>query len=105
MVLKVVQITLEEDFLVAVMGLSKLTNEKMLVMNYTLEKKDLNEAVITALLDTFPEPYSLIGEKGKKPEIPDTFQTRRFVKVLEEKHYISSWSESKKGIRINTKLK
>ena len=52
-----------------------------------------------------PGKYKEIAEKGKKPEIPNNEHTLKLVKTLKEKAYISSYSESKKGIRVNTKLK
>lgn len=105
LVLKVVQITLDSEFLIKVLSLSRMTNEKILVINYTLEKNDLSEEIISNMLCTLPEPYSSIADKGKKPEIPDTYQTRRLAETLKKRNYISSYSETKKGIRVNTKLK
>ena len=87
------------------MSLSNKTDEKMVVLNYTLEKNDFDEAAITALLNTLPGKLKEIAEKGKKPELPDTPETKRLVELLKAKDYISSFSESKNGIRVNTKLK
>ena len=105
LVLKVVQITLDSEFIIKVLSLSRMTNEKILVINYTLEKNDLSEEIISNMLCTLPEPYSSIADTGKKPEIPDTYQTRRLAETLKKRNYISSYSETKKGIRVNTKLK
>ena len=46
-----------------------------------------------------------IAEKGKKPEIPKNDGSNRLVRILDERKYISSYSETKNGIRVNTKLK
>ena len=104
-ILKVKEIGLAYEFLLKVMSLSNKTDEKMVVLNYTLEKNDFDEAAITALLNTLPGKLKEIAEKGKKPELPDTPETKRLVEFLKAKDYISSFSESKNGIRVNTKLK
>lgn len=104
-ILKVKEIGLAYEFLLKVMLLSNKTDEKMVVLNYTLEKNDFDEAAITALLNTLPGKLKEITEKGKKPELPDTPETKRLVELLKAKDYISSFSESKNGIRVNTKLK
>ena len=104
-ILRVDQLPLEPDILIKAMSLSKMTNEKIMVLNYTLEKNSLDELLISSLLRTLPEPYSNIAGKGKKPELPDTYQVRRLVEILKSCNYISSYSKTKKGIRVNTKLK
>ena len=99
------EIMLDKDFLLKVMKLTKMKDERMRVLNYTLEKNVFDEDVITAFIETLPFPYKYIAEKGKKPEIPNNEESWRLVKVLKERDYISSYSEAKKGIRVNTKLK
>jgi hypothetical protein len=74
-------------------------------MNYALEKNDYAEDAFSAFLKTLPYPYKYIVEKGKKPKLPDTSEAWRLVRILETKVYISSYSKTKKGIRVNTKLK
>ena len=104
-ILKVKEIGLAYEFLLKVMSLSNKTDDKIEVLNYTLEKNDFDEAAITAFLNTLPGKLKEIAEKGKKPELPDTPETKRLVEILKAKDYISSFSESKNGIRVNTKLK
>lgn len=104
-VLRLKEIGLDFDFLLEVMKLSNKGEDKLVVLNYTLEKNYFDEAAITAFINTLPGKYKEIAEKGKKPELPDTPETRRLVELLKEKDYISSFSESKNGIRVNTKLK
>ena len=96
---------LNKDFLLKVMRLTNMPDERLRVMNYTLEKNVFDEDVITALIETLHLPYKYIAEKGKKPELPNNEESWRLVKVLKERDYISSYSETKKGIRVNTKLK
>jgi len=104
-VLRQKEIGLDFKFLLKVMSMTNKTEDKVVVLNYTLEKNDFDEASITAFLNTLPGKYKEIAEKGKKPELPDTPETKRLVVLLKEKDYISSFSVSKNGIRVNTKLK
>lgn len=99
------EVTLDFNILLKVMSLTKKTDMKLHVLNYTLEKNDFVEDTITTFLNTLPYPYKYIAEKGKKPELPNTAEDWRLVRTLEAKGYISSYSETKKGIRVNTKLK
>lgn len=99
------EITLTTDFLLKVMRLTNMPDVRLRVMNDTLEKNVFNEDVITAFIETLHLPYKYIAEKGKKPELPNNEESWRLVKVLKERDYISSYSETKKGIRVNTKLK
>jgi hypothetical protein len=99
------EIKLDVDFLLKVMKLTNLTGERLKVLNYTLEKNSFDEDLITAFIKTLHFPYKCIAEKGKKPEIPSDEESWRLVKLLKDNDYISSYSETKKGIRVNTKLK
>lgn len=99
------EIMLDKDFLLNVMKLTKMKDDRLRVLNYTLEKNVFDEDVITAFIETLPFPYKFIAEKGKKPEIPNNEESWRLVRVLKARDYISSYSETKKGIRVNTKLK
>lgn len=99
------EIKLDVNFLLKVMKLTNLTGERLKVLNYTLEKNSFDEDLITAFIKTLHFPYKYIAEKGKKPEIPNDEESWRLVKLLKDNDYISSYSETKKGIRVNTKLK
>jgi len=99
------EVTVSTNFLLKVMKLTKMTDERLRVLNYTLEKNVFDEDVITAFVETMHIPFKYIAEKGKKPEIPNDEESWRLVRVLKERDYISSYSETKKGIRVNTKLK
>jgi hypothetical protein len=99
------EILLEGDLLVKTMSLSTLTEEKICVIGRVLARTEIREDVITDLLNTLPIPYKYMAEKGKKPEIPNTESTRTLVGILKNKGYISTFSETDKGIRVNTKMK
>lgn len=99
------EVILKESFLLKVMRHTRLEGERMNVLNYTLEKKAFNEDVITSFLESLPYPYKHIAEKGKKPVIPGDAESLRLVNILKNRNFISSYSKTKKGIRVNTKLK
>ena len=99
------EINLDISFLLKVMKLTKKSGERLRVLNNTLEKNDFDEEMITAFIETLHYPYKNIAEKGKKPEIQNDEESWRLAKILKGKDYISSYSETKNGIRVNTKLK
>ena len=99
------EVSLDVDFLLKVLRYSNQDHERIIVINYTLEKNQLAEEYVTALVETLPVPYKYIAEKGKKPELPNDDNTIRLVKTLERIRYISSYTVSDKGVRIYTKLK
>ena len=104
-VLSVVELSLDESFLLKVMELATLTDKKIRVLNYTLNKNTFNENTITLFLKTLPLPYKTIAEKGKKPELPNNEQVKQLLCVLKQLDYISSYSENRKGFKVYTKLK
>ena len=99
------EINLDMSFLLKVMKLTKKSGERIRILNNTLEKNNFDEDMITAFIETLHYPYKNIAEKGKKPEIQNDEESWKLVKILKEKDYISSYSETKNGIRVNTKLK
>ena len=98
-------VKLEVNFLLKVIRQTRLSAERLRVLNDSLEKNSFDDDVITSFLEALPYPYKYIAEKGKKPELPGSAASGRLVKILKERGYISSYSETKKGIRVNTKLK
>ena len=84
---------------------STLYEEKISLVNYLLINEVLDEERTTRFLSLLPPPFAAIAIKGKKPVIPKTEKTIALVMQLDEQGYISSYTETDKGIRINTKLK
>lgn len=99
------EILLEGNLLMKAMSLSTLTEEKICIFGCVLARTEISVDVITNLLMTLPIPYRYMAEKGKKPEIPKTEASRILVGILKNKGYISTFSETAKGIRVNTKVK
>ncbi len=104
-ILSSVYIPVKPDFLIKAMSLSNKTTEKISIINYSIENSAADAHFITVLINTLPKPYNLIAIRGKKPELPNTHQVRQLVKALGRIHYISTYSETEKGIRVYTKLK
>lgn len=73
-------------------------------MNH-LEKNQLREDSIAALIETLHDPYKHVAEKGKRPELPKDDNTFRFVDILDRIGYISSYTISDTGVRVHTKMK
>ena len=103
--MNVKEVKITDDSLLAVMALSKMTNEKISILISKLNKREIKEDTITSILNTLPEPYKAIAAKRKKPEIPKNDRTKQLVNLLKDIGYISSYSETGKGIRVNTRLK
>lgn len=72
---------------------------------WKMARTEIGEDIITNFLNTLPVPYKYMAEKGKKLEMPNTEVTRFLVGILRNKGYISSFSETLKGIRVNTKVR
>jgi hypothetical protein len=58
--------------------------------------------MIMETLGQLPSPYNEITEYGKSPKIPDSHINRQFATLLVEHGVVSSISDKKDSIRINT---
>ena len=63
------------------------------------------QELVSELKQKNESPYNYMAEKGRKHEIPNSEATRTLVGVLKNIGYISTFSETAKGIRINKKMK
>ena len=104
-ILSIREMEVDLTFLLHVMRMTKRYDQRLAVLNYTLKKNNFNEDVIAALIRTLQEPYNLIAEKGRRPELPKDHNTLHLVQLLVEQKYISSYSINESGIRVNTKTK
>lgn len=104
-VLNLIEIEMDKDFLLKAMRLATMTDKKIRVLNYTLNKNTFDEDTITLFLKTLSLPYKTISEKGKKPELPNNEQVKQLLHILKLQCYISSYSEHKNGIKVYTKMK
>ena len=76
------EVNLEADFLLKVLGYTNRDQERIIVINYTLEKNQLAEEYVTALVETLHVPYKYIAEKGKKPELVISVDTHPAISVI-----------------------
>lgn len=74
------------------------------VIYYTIRRNQDNHDVIDELLALLPLPYSKISESGKHPIIPNTELNQSLLFLLKESNYISSFSEEKNGLKVNTRM-
>ena len=75
------------------------------VATLTIRKNDKDFNIITALLQSLPEPYHKITENGKRPIIEETPINKSLLDALLQCGYISSYSPEDKGYRVNTRQK
>lgn len=99
------EVELDMDFLLKVLRYTDQNQERIDVINHTLEKNQLGEDSITALIETLHDPYKHVAEKGKRPELPKDDNTFRFVDILDRIGYISSYTIADTGVRVHTKMK
>ena len=104
-IMNVRDIKITPSFLLRVMKLSNMTEEKINIIINILNGHRIDDDTISSLLNTLPEPYKVIAVKGKKPEIPKNQKSKHLVSVLKDAGFISSFSETKNGIRVNTRHK
>lgn len=55
-----------------------------------------------SMISVLPNPYSEISIGGKRPSLPISPNTKLLAEKLKEQNYISSYSEKKDKIRVNT---
>ncbi|MBI3234079.1 MAG: hypothetical protein HYZ42_08555, partial [Bacteroidetes bacterium] len=74
-----------------------------LKINLLIKKADeFTGLEVMDILSTFPEPYSNISEKGKKPLLDVSDENKLMAQVLLSKGYISKVKTEKNGIRVIT---
>ncbi|WP_024469886.1 hypothetical protein, partial [Treponema pedis] len=73
---------------------------KILLFANNFEITDINS--ITNFLNSLTNiPYHLITNKNKKPILKDNDYNRALLEKLKKHEYISSFSQTKQGLRIN----
>jgi len=66
---------------------------------FNSKHKKLDIEIIIQFIETLPEPYSDLN-KSKRPTIPDSEDNRAFLDILKFRKIISSFSETKKGLKV-----
>ena len=80
-------------------------NEKTKVMILNSQMDNLDRTTTFKLLNLIGGKYSDITKYSSKPLFEYNDVNKELVEKLENESYISSWSEEKSGIRVNTYLK
>lgn len=70
---------------------------------FVLQSHQLSSEQTTELLNVLGEPYSDIAINGKRPSLPKNQLNFDLVNKLQEKDYISSFTEKEDKIKVNTK--
>ena len=92
---------MKKDVVMEILTKTKEEKESRIKL-YNTQYDILNEEDMTMFLNSLPEPYSSITEKGKRPLLPNTETNKLLAENLKEKDYISKYKIEDKGIRIST---
>jgi hypothetical protein len=89
-----------KDILMAI--LTKTKDVELRIKLYNNKNQELQPVDTENFINSLPEPYSNIAEKGKRPLLPNTETNKLFVRKLASQSYISKCEIEEKGIRIST---
>lgn len=95
---------IDYDLLKKVLVKASALEKVITVIYHTIRRNPDNHNVIDELLSLLPLPYSKMTENGKHPIIPETELNRNLLSLLKECSYISSFSEDKNGLKVNTRI-
>lgn len=95
---------IDYDLLKKALVKTSVLERAITVIYHTIRRNPDNRNVIDELLALLPLPYSKMTENGKHPIIPETELNRNLLSLLKECNYISSFSEEKNGLKVNTKI-
>lgn len=100
-----VNIDLSENILKTVIRLSNNIIDRITVVNYVIEKNNDNFDLIEDLLSQLPSPYMDIAIHDQKhPLLENNIYNSKLLEILKTVGYISSVSDTKKGLKVNKKV-
>lgn len=100
-----VRIDLSENNLYTVLRISSNINDRITVATYTIENEGDNIDLIENLLCQLPSPYADIAKHDQKhPILENTDFNSRLLGVLKSVGYISTVSDTDKGLKVNKKM-
>ena len=100
-----VRIDLSENILYTVLRISSNINDRITVATYTIENEGDNIDLIENLLCQLPSPYADIAKHDQKhPILENTDFNSRLLGVLKSVGYISTVSDTDKGLKVNKKM-
>lgn len=91
------KINVADESLVCVVKTSTDTNNKVELITNIVRNGDCNHVLIRQLLDAMGEPYTEVGDKSKKPLLPNDALHQELLSALKRIKFISSYKEDKDG--------
>ena len=96
------EIELDFDLNLAILKNATDVKNKITTISYDIAKNEnLTQEDISKLLNTLPEPYSFLTGEGNDFLVANKYGIESLLKILKERHYISSYKEEKeKGFKV-----
>ena len=99
------KINVSDETIVCVVKTSTDTNKKIALITNIVRNETINYILIRQLLDAMGDPYTEVGDKSKKPLLPNDALHQELLSALKQIKFISSYKEDKDGkyLRIQPK--
>ena len=98
------EIELNEQCLIAIISKADYLEDRVIVVGHTIRKNPHSIRLIEKLLQSLSEPYADIAVHDRKhPILKRNNYNIRLLDVLTNIGYLSSYSETDKGLKINKK--
>ena len=99
------RIDLAENILTTVIGMSDNVPDRVIVATHTIKNNPDNSDLVETLLNQLPSPYNEISEHDRKrPAFEKTDYNIGLLAILNSIGYISSYSETENGLKVNKKV-
>lgn len=96
---------LDENILTTVIGMSDNVSDRVIVVTHTIKNNPDNSELVETLLNQLPSPYNEITEHDRKrPTFEKTDYNIELFATLSSIGYISSYSETENGLKVNKKV-
>ena len=88
-----------------VIGISDNVSDRVIVATHTIKNNPDNSELVEKLLNQLPSPYNEITEHDRKrPAFEKTDYNIELFATLSNIGYISSYSETENGLKVNKKV-
>lgn len=99
------RIDLAENILTTVIGMSDNVPDRVIVATHMIKNNPDNRDLVETLLNQLPSPYNEISEHDRKrPAFEKTDYNIGLLAILNSIGYISSYSETENGLKVNKKV-
>ena len=99
------RIDLDENILTTVIGISDNVSDRVIVVTHTIKNNLDNSELVETLLNQLPSPYNEIPEHDRKrPAFEKAEYNIELLATLSSIGYISSYSETENGLKVNKKV-